>query len=203
MFVQVIQGKTNDPAGLKQSLDRWTRDLGPGARGWLGGTLGVTDDDTFVGLVRFESPEAARRNSEGHEQGQWWAETSKFFESEVTFHDCADVQVLGPGGSDEAGFVQIMQGRVRDRQALRDFWNEDNTRAMREFRPEIIGGLVAVHPDGGCTIAIYFTSEEAAREGERKEVPEDIRSLMDREMSYYEGELTFLDLHEPWLYSPS
>ncbi|MBA9004087.1 hypothetical protein [Thermomonospora cellulosilytica] len=203
MFVQVIQGRTNDPAGLRQSLDRWMRDLSPHAVGWLGSTFGVTGDNTFIGIARFESPEAARRNSEGHEQGQWFAETSKFFEGEVTFHDCTDVELIARGGSDDAGFVQIIQQRIRDREALRDFWTEARERAMMELRPDIIGGVFAVHPDGGCTTVLYFTSEEAAREGERKEMPPEIKAQWEKEMQYYEGEPVFYDLREPWLYSPS
>ena len=39
------------------------RELGPGAIGWLGGTYGFTDDDMFVGVVRFETREAAMANS--------------------------------------------------------------------------------------------------------------------------------------------
>lgn len=203
MFVQVIQGKTNDPAGLRQSLDRWMRDLAPHAVGWLGSTFGVTDDDTFIGIVRFTSPEAARRNSEGHEQGQWFAETSKFFESAVVFHDCTDVELIAGGGSDDAGFVQIMQQRIRDREALRALRTPGRERAMLELRPDILGGVFAVHPDGGSTAVMYFTSEEAAREGERTEMPPEIKAQWKQEMRCFEGEPVFYDLHEPWLYSPA
>ncbi|HEX2315379.1 MAG TPA: hypothetical protein VHJ17_16670 [Thermomonospora sp.] len=203
MFIQVIQGRTHDAAALREAADRWYRELAPGAEGWLGSTLGVTDDGVFVGLARFASPEAARRNSERHEQGQWWAETSKHFSGEVTFHDCTDVETFSGGGSDDAGFVQVIQSRVRDREALRGFWTEEDQRAMAELRPDILGGVFCVHPDGGCTTAVYFTSEEAAREGERTEMPPEVKARWDEEMSYYEGEPTFHDLRDPWLYSPS
>ena len=36
--------------------------------------MGMCDDGTFVALARFESAEAARRNSDRPEQGEWWAE---------------------------------------------------------------------------------------------------------------------------------
>ena len=55
MFIQVIQGMCTDEATLRQHMDRWREELDPGAEGWLGGTYGMTDDDQFVGVVRFES----------------------------------------------------------------------------------------------------------------------------------------------------
>src|SRR4028118_1129500 len=77
MFVQVIQGQVSDPNEARSALDRWTRDLAPDAEGWLGTTAGVTDDGQFIALARFASEEAARRNSERAEQGDWWGDTAK------------------------------------------------------------------------------------------------------------------------------
>ena len=76
MFVQVIQGQVSDPERARAQLDKWVAEFAPGATGWLGSTSGVTDDGTFVSLARFESPEAARQNSDRPEQDQWWMETS-------------------------------------------------------------------------------------------------------------------------------
>ena len=53
MFVQIIQGKASDPEQLRAALDRWVRDLAPGAVGWLGSTGGVTEDGRFIALARF------------------------------------------------------------------------------------------------------------------------------------------------------
>jgi hypothetical protein len=69
----------------------------------------VTEDGRFVALARFESAEAARRNSDRPEQGQWWMETSKFFTGEITFADSSDVTADVTGDPDTAGFVQVMQ----------------------------------------------------------------------------------------------
>lgn len=77
MFVQVIQGHVLDPQQVYAALDRWVQELAPGASGWLGSTAGVTEDGRFLAVARFESEEAARRNSNRPEQGQWWAETSR------------------------------------------------------------------------------------------------------------------------------
>lgn len=92
----------------------WRQEMGLTAQGWLGGTYGVTDDDRFIGVVRFESKEAAARNSTRPEQGAWWAETEKCFDGDVTFHDCTEAMMFLDGGPDDAGFVQVMQGRVED-----------------------------------------------------------------------------------------
>ena len=116
MFVQVIMGKVSDAGALRAALDRWIRDLAPGAVGWLGSTSGVADDGTGITFARFASREAAQRNSERPEQHQWWMETSKLFSGEVTFHDCDDAMTWMDGGSDDAGFVQVMTGRVSDPQ---------------------------------------------------------------------------------------
>ena len=55
MFIQVIQGKTKDKAGLSRQNDSWGTDLEPGATGYLGMTGGVADDGTVIMLARFES----------------------------------------------------------------------------------------------------------------------------------------------------
>jgi predicted RNA polymerase sigma factor len=77
VFVQVIQGQVSDAGQVRAALDRWARELAPGATGWLGSTAGVTQDGRFIALARFESEEAARRNSDRPEQDQWWTETAK------------------------------------------------------------------------------------------------------------------------------
>jgi hypothetical protein len=203
MFIQTIQGRVaGDISELKEALDHWQRDLGPTATGWLGSTAGVTDDGTFICLARFESPEAARRNSERPEQHQWWMETSKLFGGEVHFHDCTETDLFLGGGSDDAGFVQVIQGRIRDLPGLRAYLAAQDEAVMREFRPDLIGTVLAVQPDGGFSEAAFFTSEAAAREGERKEPPPEMRDEMQKMMTFYEGEWTYLDLREPWLYSP-
>jgi hypothetical protein len=57
--------------------------------------------------------------------------------------------------------------------------------------------------DGGAyTMALYFTSEEAAREGERKEPPPELKARMEKMGQLSVGEPEFFDLKHPWLYSP-
>lgn len=115
MFVQVIKGRTTDAAVLRARGQGWENELRPGAVGYLGGTFGVADDGTFLILARFADDAAAKANSERAEQGVWWEETAKVLDGEVTFRESSDVSTLFGGGSDNATFVQIMEGTVADR----------------------------------------------------------------------------------------
>src|SRR3712207_6106901 len=64
MFVQVIEGQTNDAGALRSQFGKWDREVKAGATGFLGSTAGVSEDGTFVAMARFESEEAARTNSD-------------------------------------------------------------------------------------------------------------------------------------------
>jgi len=201
MFIQVIQGKVADAARLQSQMDRWVEELQPGATGWLGSTGGVTDDGTYVCTVRFDSEEAARRNSERPEQGAWWAETTTCFDGPVSFVDCPDVSEWLQGGSDSAGFVQVMEGHTRDAKRMRDLL-ERYGEEIHRLRPEIIGATIALHGDGAYVETVYFTSEEQARQGESMAPPEEMADLMAEEQRLM-GDVTYLDLHRPWLLSPA
>ncbi|TDD28990.1 hypothetical protein E1287_31830 [Actinomadura sp. KC06] len=200
--IQVVKGRTHDAASLREASDRWYREVAPGARGWLGSTGGVTDDGVYFNLMRFDSPRAAHRNDRRRQQGQWWDEVSDLFEGEVTVEETTDVETFGRGGSDEAGFVQILQTHVRDREAVRPFVPEEAQRTLARLRPDMIGGMFCVHPDGSCTGVAYFTSWEAAREGERTEMPPDYKAWRDEQMTHFDQEAVFYDLREFWLQSP-
>src|SRR5262245_5698623 len=93
MFVQVVQGRVADAEGIHSAIDRWERELADGADGWLGSTEGVTDDGRFIAVVRFESEQAAMRNSKRPEQDRWWRETAQLFTEQPTFHDSNDVSI--------------------------------------------------------------------------------------------------------------
>jgi hypothetical protein len=172
MFVQVIRGRVSDPEQVHAALDRCSERLAADAAGWLGTTAGVTGDGRLVALARFESGEAARRNSDRPAQGRWWAETSKLVTGEAEFRDSSDVTVDVNGDPDQAGFVQVMQGRSSDPERARELMAQDPG-VWAAFRPDVIGSVAVGHEGGAYTMALYFTSEEAAREGERKEPPPD------------------------------
>ena len=200
MFIQVIQGMCSDEATLRGHMDRWREELSPGAEGWLGGTYGMTDDGQFVGVVRFESREAAARNSLRPEQGAWWEEVSRCFDGEVTFHDCDDAIMMFDGGSDDAGFVQVIQGRLEDPARFREMMSQPMD-SLHEARPDIIGGTIAIDEDGWFTETIAFRSEAEAREGEAKGMPDDEASQeWNAEMEKVQ-DMRFLDLHHPWFAS--
>jgi hypothetical protein len=201
MFVQVIQGQVADAEELHAAIDRWAQDLAPGASGWLGTTAGVTEDGRFIALARFETEEAARQNSARSEQDQWWSETSKLFSGEVTFHDSTEVDVDTPGDPGEASFVQVMQGRTSDTKRSRELMQLDPD-VWANYRPDVLGSLAVTYDDGAYTTAIYFTSEEEARQGEQKEPPPELASAMDEMNSLSVGEMDFFDIKQPWLYAP-
>ncbi len=200
MFVQVIQGQVSDPEQVHAAFDRWARELAPGAEGWLGSTGGVTEDGRFVGVARFESEDAARRNSARPEQDQWWAETSELFDGEATFCDTTDVTLDVNGDPDEAGFVQVMQGHGSDPDRARELMAQDSD-VWADFRPDVIGSVALLHDGGAYTMIMYFTSEEEARAGEQKEPPPELREQMEELNKLSIGEPEFFDLKQPWVYS--
>lgn len=198
MFIQIIQGKCSQPDELHAMLDRWRDELGDGAHGWLGGTYGFTDDDMFVGVVRFTDRAAAMANSERPEQGAWAERMQALMDGPMEYHDCDDVTLMLDGGSDDAGFVQVIRGRVEDPERLKSLMTD--TEMIHEVRPDIIGATLAIEPDGTFTETVAFTSEDAAREGERRgddSIPADRRAALDEAMSG----ATFWDLHHPWFAS--
>ena len=200
MFAQIIRGKVSDPDAVRPVVDRWMKELGPTANGWLGSTSGITDDNEVFVLVRFESEDAARANSDRPEQGEWWSEMEKLFDGEPTFQDSNDVQIDTFGDPNAAGFVQVMTGQVTDPHRAKQLMADQPD--MQALRPDILGS-VSVGQDGGkWTMVIYFTSEAEAREGEAKEMPPEALEAMEEMQSLSVGQPEFLDLKTPWLDSP-
>lgn len=163
---------------MLRALERWEAELRPGAEGFLGSTAGVTEDGQLVLVARFADEAAARSNSDRSEQGQWWAEAERAFAGPVAFFESSDVDVSMGGGSDEAGFVQVLIGRghrERARQILRE--GED---VLRRERPDIIGGITAWGEDGSFVDVAYFRSEIEARAGESQEMSSQGRELFEQ-----------------------
>lgn len=200
MFVQLIQGHVRDGGMVRELFQQWMDDLAPAATGWLGSTVGVTDDGELFVTARFTSEEEARRNSDRPEQDAWWNQLVKHFTDQPVFHDCPDVTLLGPGGSDDAGFVQVLQGDAQDPERLRrealDDWED-----LARRRPEVLGATLAFATDGTGTEAVYFTSEAEAHEGERTRMPDDWDQQL-RELQEQLAGLRFLDLRDPMPLSP-
>ena len=201
MFAQVIQGKVSDPAAMRAATDRWLKELAPGADGWLGSTGGTTDDGRYITVVRFESEEAARRNSDRPEQSQWWSQTEQLFDGGATFQDSNDVNLDLHGDPDQAEFVQVMQGRGSDPERVKQLMAADSDK-WAAFRPDMIGSVAVGHDGGAYTMVMYFTSEADARQGERKEVPPELKANMDEMNKLSVGQPEFFDLKQPAMRSP-
>ena len=67
-------------------------------------------------------------------------------------------------------------------------------------RPELLGAITAFYDEDRFTELAYFTSEEEAHDGERREMPADaatMRAEWERVMKIDR----YLDIKEPWLVS--
>jgi len=195
VFIQVIQGKTSQRDQLRTLAEAWRDEGGVGAVGYLGGTYGVTDDGDFIGVVRFTSREDAMANSARPETGAFAERMGALMDGAVQFHDCGDVTTFLDGGSDEAGFVQVISGHLDDPTRAKEMLAD--TGDLREMRPEIIGGTFAISDDGNYFQTVYFTDEASARKGEQTEPPEEVRSELESMMAG----ATFYDLTAPWFTS--
>ena len=198
MFVQLIEGHTTDAEAVRRQMEIWMSDLRPGAPGFLGATAGVTDDGTFIAVARFESASAATANSERPEQGDWWADTEKHLDGAAGFVESEDVEAFLGGGSDDAGFVQIMKSTGIDRDEMKRL-DAAFEKTAATFRPDVIGSLrFWTAPDAGYDVT-YFTSETDARAAEAMPPPPELAELME-EFESMMTDTEFIDLSDPWLY---
>ncbi|CAA9366934.1 MAG: hypothetical protein AVDCRST_MAG47-687 [uncultured Nocardioidaceae bacterium] len=201
MFVQVIQGQVEDAAAVRAQLEKWVAELAPNVPGWLGTTGGVTEDGMLMLLARFESEDAAKQNSALPEQSAWWEEMQQHFTGEPEFHDSSRVDVDLQGDPGQSRFVQVMQGRTSDPDRARELMNDDSV-DWETFRPDILGSLTVEHDGDAWTMALYFTSEEDAREGESKPPPAEMEKVMAEMEQLSMGEPAYFDLKDPWLHAP-
>jgi hypothetical protein len=197
MFVQIIEGQTTDPEGLKRQGERWRTEVGPGAVGYLGVTAGSAADGRTITIVRFDSEVAARANSDRPEQSAWWAETEKFYDGDVSFTESTDTASLLGGGSNDAGFVQIMKVSGVNRADVERL--DEGFEQFADIRPDLLGGLRVWTAPDAYVEAAYFTSEAEARAGEQAELPEALQATM-AEFQTILANTEFIDLSDPQLY---
>lgn len=196
MFVQIIRAKpSGNPSAVLEALDRWDKELRPGAKGFLGSTAGVTPAGEAVLIARFEDAEAAAANSSRPEQGKWWAQLEPEL-SNVEFFDSAEVDEFLGGGSDDASFVQVMVGKADRNEALAAMSGADEL--LRKERPEVLGGFAAWVGDGRFFQTVYFSSEAEARQGESREASPEVQEQMARLNDILDVE-EYLDLPSPRL----
>jgi hypothetical protein len=196
MFVQIISGKTSDAQALRGRFDEWTKTVQSGAEGWRGSTAGVGDDGTFIATAMFESEEAARRNSDRPEQGEWWSQTEQLIQN-PQFTDVSDAMVALGGADPTAGFVQVMQGKILDQDLASQMMKPDEAE-MSSGRSDVTGMVICPSGDRFTTL-VYFTDEASARAGESNPSAQD-SDRMDQFGKAF-GDMTYIDLHEPWHYS--
>jgi hypothetical protein len=182
---------------MRALSESWVEESSGAADGWLGGTYGFTDDDTFFGVIRFTDRESAMANSARPETGEFAAKMAALFDGPVEFHDSDDVTLLFDGGSDDAGFVQVIRGKVDDPARLRAVMTSD-PEGLRAMRPDILGATLAVEPDGTFTETVAFTDEASARSGEGAPPPPEVAG----ELEWVMQGATFHDLRHPWFESP-
>lgn len=195
MFVQIIEGRTSDAKALIDHGEQWQQDVRPGAIGYLGMTSGVTADGRSIAVVRFEDEAAARANSERPEQTAWWEGMAKLFDGEPTFSESSDVTEWMGGGSDDAGFVQVMKSTGVDRAKVEEM--DEVFESYTHLRPDILGGLRIWTGADACVDVAYFTSEAEARAGEKAEMPDEVKELMGDFEGM--GDTEYLDLTQPQL----
>jgi hypothetical protein len=157
--------------------------------------VGITDDGTFIGFARFADAASAKANADRPEQTAWFEETRKFFDEDPSFRESSDVTELLEGGSDRAGFVQVMEGSVSDRPKAEAMETPELLDQLRAARPDLIGSLRVWFDSGTFAEAAYFTSEADARKGEASA---EFNAPQEDLMALY-GEMTFLDLRDPIL----
>jgi hypothetical protein len=182
MFAQIIEGKASSPEAMQAAGEAWEDQVRPVAEGFLGSTGGVAADGTAILVARFADRAAADANNARPEQSAWFeAHGSTMFDGPPTFTDSDDVDDFLGGGSDDAGFVQVSQGRITDRAAIAAF-QARTVDQLQQARPDLIGSLRVWHDDNRFTEFNYFTSETEARANEAKmgeTMAEDFEEYMD------------------------
>ena len=194
MFIQMVQGACDQQDDMRMLVDDWCTEVAD-QPGWLGGTYGFTEDDHFVGVVRWDSKASCDDYCTREGAAWWWAAASELLHSKAEIHQSEDVTLMLQGGSDDAGFVQIMKGKVGDADLLRRISTDQEMTAMlHQARPDIIGSTLLIEDDGSFVETISFTDEAAARAGEKQEMPAEAAADMEHAMQ----DVHYIDLHHPW-----
>ena len=115
------------------------------------------------------------------------------FDGEPTFRETSDITVLLDGGSDSAGFVQVMEGTVSDRAKAEALETDEMLEQLRAARPDVIGSVRMWFGGGAFVEAVYFTSEDEARAGETSEE----FSGPEQDFAAVYGEVIYTDLRDP------
>jgi hypothetical protein len=120
------------------------------------------------------------------------------FETPPTIDESADVQLLLGGGSDDAGFVQVVRAAAPDRSGIETLMTAERIAEVQRTRPDLIGSIRLWLADGSFVEAAYFTGESAARTAEQSA---DFEAAESPFADAY-GPMTFVDLPGPIFLTP-
>ncbi|MDP8960082.1 MAG: hypothetical protein M3N32_00385, partial [Actinomycetota bacterium] len=155
-------------------------------------------DSEFIAIMTFASDEAARRNAQRPEQDEWWSEMERHFAGDVTFRDCLHVATYGAWEREDAGFVQIVQGRSRDLDGVMDEIAKAEQEFVKDHRLGLMGGIIADHGDGTFTEVIYYPTEDAARSESEEEARKPVAAA--EKLSSTVSDVRYLFLRDPLLH---
>ncbi|HUQ64096.1 MAG TPA: hypothetical protein VM121_10105 [Acidimicrobiales bacterium] len=147
--------------------------------------------------MRFADQDAAFANSQRTEQSAWWGETSRYLKGDVLLRGSEEIDFLGSGGFDEAGFVQVIEGQTTDRATFMELEREIEDGFAIE-RPDFTGSLLAWWPEGRWLEVAYFRSEEETRAAEQKGLSPELSELFAKWQTLA-APSSYLDLTEPWV----
>ena len=196
MYIQTVQATCHQQDRMRRIVDDWSTEMAD-RDGWLGGTYGFTDDGRFVGVVRYESAAAREQLMQEPASRAGWEAALACCEGDLESHQSEDVMMMLDGGSDDAGFVQVMRGHIGDAKRVEHLASDEMTSMLHQARPEIIGATMVIEPDGTFVETIAFTDEASARRGERQAMPDTVREDLQRAFA----DIEYADLHQPWFAS--
>ena len=93
MFIQMVQGPCSHQDDMRMLVDDWCGDMAD-QPGWLGGTYGFSDDDRFVGVVRWDSKAACDAYCAREGSAWWWAGACEVMEGMPEIHQSEDVSMM-------------------------------------------------------------------------------------------------------------
>lgn len=108
-----------------------------------------------------------------------------------------DVTPAGFCAPPQAGFVQLMLATVRDRAVVQRL-EEETADGFARWRPDAVGAYRVWLPGKRMLAVDYFTSEEEARAGERREPPPEVTEAMPRWFEQMR-DVQWFDLQQHWI----
>src|SRR5207248_987608 len=121
----------------------------------------------------------------------------KFYDGDVSFTGSSDITQLLGGGSDDAGFVQVMKVTGVDRAQVERL--DKTFEGFADQRPDLLGLTRIWTGPKSYVEAAYFRSEAEARAGEQAELPAEMQAMM-AEFEQVMTNTEFIDLLDPELH---